>query len=319
MKAFVTGATGFIGTNLTERLLKDNWQVKVLIRDEKKLRLPEHKNLKLIKGSLTDQESLDKGSVGVDVVFNLAAGLPYHQLPQEKYIQANVTGVENLLKSSDKAKINRLVHVSTVGIYGSSFTGVIDEQSKINATDIYTETKYKGEQYIRDFAKKTGLKFVIIRPTIGYGPYDTRPGFLDLFKFIKKRLFFLVGKGDNFFHTIYVENLIDALVLAATKKEAIGEDFIIGDEICPTMKELAKTIAKCEGVSLNPFYLPRWFAFFLAKLPKVPLTSQRVTFITENRKYSIQKAKKVLGYKPSCNLEEGIRRTYDWYRERGYL
>ncbi len=319
MKAFITGATGFIGTNLIHRLLKDGWQVKALVRDEKKFRLPEHKNLKLIKGSLTDQVSLDEGSKGVDIVFNLAAGLPYHQLSEEKYIQANVTGVENLLKAAYDARVDRLVHISTVGIYGSSGSDVINEQSKVNTRDIYSETKYKGEQTVRDFAKKTGLQFVIIRPTIGYGPYDIRPGFLDLFKFIKKRLFFLVGEGNNFFHTIYVENLVDAFILAATKKEAKDEDFIIGDEVCPTMRELAQTIAKVERVSLNPFYLPRWFAFFLARLPGVPLTNQRVTFITENRRYSTEKAKKILGYKPRYNLEEGIKKTYDWYIEKGYL
>lgn len=319
MKAFVTGATGFIGTNLIHRLLKDGWQVKALVRDERKFRLPNHQNLELIKGNLTDQVGLNQGSKEVDVVFNLAAVLPYHRLSEGKYIQANVTGVENLLKAAFEAGVDRLVHVSTVGIYGPSAADTIDEQSKVSIKDVYSETKYKGELLIRSFAEKTGLQFVIIRPTIAYGPYDTRPGFLDLFRFIKKRLFFLVGDGGNFFHTIYVENLVDALLLAATKKQTINEDFIIGDEDCPSMKDIAQTIAEVEDVSLNPFYLPKWFALLLAKIPGIPLTNQRVNFITENRRYSIKKAKKILNYKPRYNLSEGIKKTYDWYLKKGYL
>lgn len=315
MRAFITGSTGFIGTNLTEKLLQEGWQIRALVRDKLKFRLPEHKNLELIEGDLADQASLDKGVNNVDIVFNLAAGLPYHNFSKEQYTQANVEGVKNLLKASKKGKIKRLVHISTVGIYGPTSTKPVNEQSKLNAKGLYPETKLKGEQLV----KESGLPFTIIRPTIGYGPQDTRPGFLDLFRLIKKRLFFLVGDGSNYFHTIYVENLIDALILSATKREAEGEGFIIGDEICPTMRELVLTIAKVEGVSLNPLFIPKSLAYFLAIFPGTPLTDQRVTFITENRRYSIDKSKKILGYKPKYNLSEGIKKTYDWYTENGYL
>lgn len=314
MRVFITGSTGFIGTNLTERLLQDKWQVRALVRDRIKLRLPGHKNLEVLEGDLSDLTVLSRGAKGVDIVFNLAAGLPYHDLPKDKYIQANIDGVKNILRACDKGGVKRLVHVSTVGIYGPK-DSIVDEQSKVNAKGVYPKTKLAGEQLI----KKNGLPYTIIRPTIGYGPYDIRPGFLDLFRFIKKRLFFLVGDGSNFFHTIYVENLVDALILAATKNEAEGEDFIIGDGDCPTMKELALTIAKIEEVTLNPFYIPKSLAYFLGYLPGIPLTDQRVTFITENRRYSITKAKKILGYQPKYNLSAGIKKTYDWYRKNGYL
>lgn len=324
MKVLITGASGFIGSRLAQRLSKD-FEVFALVRSKPKLQdFP--KNVKLIYGDITDGPSVMKALKNQDLVFNLAAGLPYHKLTDSGYFDVNVKGAENIFKAALDNKVKRLVHISTVGIYGPTLSSVVNEKSPLNLRDTYSITKAEAEILCRKFIKQ-GLPATIIRPTIGYGPGDKRPGFLNLFKLINKGFFIPIGQGDNFFHTIYVDNLVDAMILAVTKKAAIGEDFIIGDDPCPTFKEIIESIAEILNRKIYPIYLPKELAATAAKvfdlsgklgLP-TPLNSQRVAFMTENKKYDIGKAKKLLGFKPKIGLQEGLNKTYLWYRQHGYF
>lgn len=326
MRAFVTGGSGFIGRNLVKRLISQKWSVICLTRKNQDLGVGGNK-IKIIQGDLRNLGSFNQEIKQADVIFHLAAALPHHGLSEKEYWDINVGGLRNLLNASKNLMIKRLVHVSTVGIYGSTGKNGVNENSPLHPTDAYSRSKAEAETVLREFASKYSLPFTIIRPTIGFGPGDLRPGFSNLFRLIQKHRFIPVGKGDNYFHTIYVENLIDALFLATLEDKAKGEDFIIGDDPCLTMGEIIKTIAKTEKVNLPNYYLPIPIAFLLARffdlgriigLP-APLTTQRVKFITENRRYDITKAKKILGYKADIKFPEAVRKTYLWYRLNGYL
>ena len=322
MKTLVTGGTGFIGSNLVKQLLKKRWKVRLLTRKSISI-----KNVDCFVGDIMDKKAVEKAVKDVEVIFNLAGVLPFHLMPDKNYFDVNVQGVKNLLEACRGKQIKRFVHVSTVGIYGSSGSRIIDENSKLNLDSVYAKSKAKGEKLVTDYSKKYNLPFVIIRPTIGYGPFDTRPGFLNLFKIAQKGWLIPIGKGENFFHTVFVENLVDALILAAIKKEALGQDFIIGDNPCPRMLDILKKIARIESFKLPPFYLPILLVNLFAKFGdfllmlglKFPLYSTRVKFLTENRRYSIEKAKKILNFHPRVNLDEGLTRTYIWYKKNGYL
>lgn len=327
MKALVTGATGFIGSNLVKRLLKESWKVKALVRAKSDYAVIKKWGVDILIGDITSSKSVQVASQGVDVFFNCAAALPYHRLPEKDYWEVNVRGVENVLKACRKERVRRIVHISTVGIYGKTGKVALDEKASPKPNDIYSKTKLEGEKLIWKEIKKGDLYITIVRPTIGYGPGDTRPGFLHLFKLMKMGIFVPIGKGENFFHTVYVDNLIDALLLAAWKKEAIGEDFIIGDEPCPRMKNIISAIVKATKSSPLPISLPTSAALLVAKffdplrqvgLP-TPLTTQRVKFITEDKIFSIEKAKRLLGYKAEIKIQEGAMKTYDWYCREGYL
>lgn len=326
MRAFVTGASGFIGLNLVKKLLSEKWSVVCLTRKGFSLNLNDDK-LSIIKGDLLEVSSFKQELKGIDIVFHLAGGLPHHKLSDQGYWDINVKGLKNLLGATKNLKVKRFVHVSTVGIYGPTNEEGVNENSPLNLTDAYSKTKAEAERVLREFSSKYKLPFTIIRPTIGYGPGDLRPGFSTLFRLVKKGRFIKVGKGNNYFHTIYIENLVDALMLAAAKKKAVGEDFIVGDDPCPKTKEIFEAIEDVEHVNIPDYYLPVWIAHIVAKffdiLSKInfpaPLTTQRVNFITQNRRYDISKARTVLGYNPKIKLQEGIRRTYNWYKENGYL
>lgn len=322
MFALVTGGTGFIGSNLVKRLLRDGWRVRLLSRKVGRL-----KNVDWIIGDVTDKKVIEKAVSGVDIIFNLAGALPYHRTTDKIFWDTNVKGVENILKACLGKTVKRIVHVSTVGIYGSTGNNVFSEKSKMHLDSIYAKTKAKGEELVMDYFKKYKLPVVVIRPTIGYGYFDTRPGFLNLFRLLKKGWFIPLGNGENFFHTVYAGNLVDALLLAASKKEAVGEDFIIGDDPCPKMRDILKEMAKITGCTLPPFYLPLFIIKPLARLGdilqsvglKVPIYSQRINFLTENRRYSIEKAKKILKFYPKVNLTDGVKMTYLWYRKKGLV
>lgn len=327
MQVLVTGATGFIGSNLVESLLKKGCQIYVLVRHKINYPFLKHKNVKIIFGDLLSLDHIKSKLRPVDIVFHLAGSLPHHHLPEKIYWDTNVKGVKNLLEVYKRSNLKRFVYVSTTGIYGSTPKIGTDENSSLHLDSVYAKTKAMGEHLVYSAYKKNKLPIVIIRPTIAYGPGDKRPGFSNLFPLIKKKLFIPVGNGHNFFHTIYVENLIDALMLAVSKQEAIGEDFIIGDDPCPTMKEIVETIATVEGSKVWPFYIPKSIALGIGKFFDVAqkfgvpaiLNTQRVKFITENKRFDVSKAKKILGYKAKVNLREGIEKTYQWYQKNKYL
>lgn len=324
---FVTGGSGFIGSNLIERLLREKAKVRVLLRKGSDRQMFINLGCDVVIGDLTDLESVKRGVKGANMVFNLAAGLPHHKLSADIYDRVNKGGVENILKACNRYNTERLIHVSTVGVYGSTDSVSVNELSPYKLTDAYSRSKAAAEELIRVYITKYHLPVVVIRPTIGFGPGDTRPGFLDLFRLINRGIFIPIGNQNNYFHTVYIGNLIDGLILAAVTKEAVGEDFIIGDAVCPTMGDVVNAIAQSEHKKLTDFYIPLFIARFIAyacdfiqKLGiKAPLTSARLKFITDIRKFDISKAKKILGYNPKISLEEGMRITHAWYIQNGYL
>ena len=327
MRAFVTGATGFIGSHLVSRLVAKGWRVRVLVRKSSSGRSLIKKNIEVVVGDLTDQQAVQTGISNADVIFNVAAALPYHRASVQTYWATNVEGVKNILEACKGKTIKRIIHISTVGIYGSTTKKGADERTKPNPTDVYAQTKLHAEKLITEYSAQFKLPTTIIRPTIGYGPGDTRPVFLSLFKFIRRGLFIPIGRGDNFFHTIYIDNLIDALLLVVQKKEAIGEDFIIGDDPCPTFKTVIREIAHVQEATIPSAYIPRPVALIFGRVFDIvqalglpaPLTTQRIHFMTQNKKFIIDKAKRLLGYKPRVRLQEGIERTFQWYVKNGYL
>ncbi|MEK7526567.1 MAG: SDR family NAD(P)-dependent oxidoreductase [Patescibacteria group bacterium] len=309
----VTGATGFIGSNLVDRLVAADIKVKALVRDANNIGKLNRKKVEIVEGDLTNYDSLDPVLDKVDVIFNLAAGLPHHHLSGEQYKKTNIIGLENLIKKAIEKKVGKVIHVSTVGVYGTNANNV-DESFKPKPSDVYSRSKLAGERVVQKYKNKIAV--VIVRPTIAYGPGDTRPGFLNLFKLIKKGMFVPVGRGSNYFHTIYIDNLIDGLLLVATNKQAIGQDFIIGDDPCPTMKEILSLMYILLGKKMPRVYIPKSLVVF--GIPVV-LNKRRVNFLTADKKYKIDKAKRILGYNPKVDLTAGLQATLKWYIKKGLI
>ncbi len=301
MKVLVTGASGFIGGNIISLFKKEGIDVLPLIRKGE-------------YGDLRNYSSLRETTKNVDVVVNCAAALLHHHLNEKDFWDINVWGLKNLVNACIENKIKKLIHFSTVAVFGPTDKKGFDERAKIDFTDIYSQTKHEGDKIIRSVP--SNLQSIIIRPTIAYGPGDTRPVIYRLFKMVKKHVGLTINGGENYIHTAYVGNIANAVYLAVRKDFHSGEDVIIGDEYCPKMREIIETISKVQ----NKKYLKVSVPLFPAKVVgKILGLEKTVKFVSENRRYKIEKAKKILGYNPETDLYQGMKSTYDWYRKKNLI
>jgi nucleoside-diphosphate-sugar epimerase len=166
----------------------------------------------------------------------------------------------------------------------------------------------------------------VVRPGAIYGPGETR--LLKLFRAIARGRYAVVGSGRTFYHTVYIDDLLDGFLLALERPEAVGEPFLIAGPRYVSQNELAALIARHTGGRVLPFRVPAWPIQVLGDLCEAicvplglepPLHRRRVDFWTKSRAFSIEKARRLLGYAPRVDLDEGIARTVAAYREAGWL
>jgi nucleoside-diphosphate-sugar epimerase len=339
MRILITGATGFVGSHLVARLLDDNksltskrqYAIRILMRRGSKLNNIISNNdaadkLEIVYGDLTDNASLLNATKDVDIVFHLAALLGSPEITYSQIYDANVKGTQNLLRASEKNKVKRFIHISSVAAMGPIKQGMIaDEKTPCNPVSDYDKTKYLAELAV----KESKLRWTIIRPTTVYGPGEIKNK-AKMFSFIKKGLFRIIGDGKNMLALVYIDDLIEAILLAAHSNASSCQTYIIsgdysGSSSC-TMNNFVATIATHLQVNV-PGHMPLWLAktaalcFKTLRIFKVPqlLSSDRIRSLTNSSSFSIAKARKELGYSPKVSLDEGIARTVSWYEKNNIL
>jgi nucleoside-diphosphate-sugar epimerase len=329
MNVFISGGTGFIGSRLALKCLEKGDTVRVLGQENNPAetdnkQLIEAKGAGVILASITDREKIFELLRGVDIVYHLAAAQHEANVPDQVFWDVNVTGTKNILEASINAGVKRFVHGSTIGVYGSTLEGNVDEQSPLKPDNIYGITKLEGENLALSFCEQ--LPVVIVRISETYGPGDRR--LLKLFKTIKKNFFFIIGSGENTHHLIYIDDLIRGLFLAATRKEAVGNIFVLAGKEPKTTTEMVRAIAEELGTSVPKFRAPLFpFLLLAAIMEKVlrplgiqpPLHRRRMDFFKKSFLFSQEKASKTLGFSPRFSFRQGASETARWYTEMGYL
>jgi nucleoside-diphosphate-sugar epimerase len=319
----VTGGSGFTGGALVRHLLAEGYPVRALYREASKPQPAE--GLTIITGELTDPAALAKLVEGADTVFHIAAMYRSDGLPSE-YMQINYEATMALLEAAKRAKARRFIYTSTIGVHGSVKDTPSDENAPFMPMDVYQESKLKAELAVREEGKKGEIDVVVIRPCGIYGPGDMR--MFKIFSMLQKGIFMFVGNGKPNFHPVYIDNLVQGLMLGMTVPEAKGEVFIIGDAHYTPLRNYIATAAKTIGAKPPWLKLPYGFMKFVALMFEItfkplglspPLYRRRLGFYSSNRAFSIDKAKRVLGYQPQVALEEGFRHTVDWYYDQGLL
>jgi nucleoside-diphosphate-sugar epimerase len=325
MVDLVTGGTGFIGQNLVKALVTKGTNVRVLVRKNSNIDVLKGLDVEIVYGDLDDKDSLIAATKNIDIVYHLAAQLGGPNITYKQLYRTNVIGTEKLLNACFKNRIKKFIHFSSVSAMGEVRLNA-DEETPCNPVTPYDKTKLESELLVKKFIKERNLSAIIIRPSMLYGPGETKTK-ATIFRAIKKGVFVIIGNGNNLIDMSYIDNIIDGVLLAVKNKKAINQTYILADERAYTMNEFFNTVAKEERVR-KPIHLPKFLAYLialpleiLAKTTKksVPLSFTRVRTLTISKSFSIDKAKKELGYKPKINLQEGIRRTVNWYRERGIL
>lgn len=231
-KVLVTGGTGFIGGRLVEHLVIDHGaEVRVLVKNFARApriaRLP----IRMFPGEVTDLKAVTKAVEGCDVVFHCAYGNAGSPQEQKK---VTVEGTENVLKAALNQKVNRVVHVSTISVYGKTPDGEMDESApRRRSNDVYADSKLEAEELAFKYYREKRLPVSIIQPTIVYGPYG-KTWTVSPINQLKTNRVILVDGGTGLCNAVYVDDVVKAMVLAATREKAIGEIFLIsGGEPMP--------------------------------------------------------------------------------------
>ena len=321
----VTGATGFAGGHLVRRLRELGHRVRALVRPESNPKALLDQGVEVVQGDLTRAADVYRAAEGVWKIFHLAAVYRTAGHPDAYYHEVNVGGTENVLAAARRQGVERVIHCSTVGVHGDVREVPSTEESPLNPGDVYQRTKLAGEEAAREaFAK--GLPGTVVRPAALYGPGDLR--LLKLFRTIQNGRFRMFGSGETRYHLVFIEDLVDGMLLCAERPEALGQVFILAGPRYLTLDEIATLVAGAVGVPAPTGHLPMWPLMVAAAACEAicrplrlepPLHRRRADFFRKNRAFSSDKARRVLGYEPRVDPREGILQTARWYFENGYL
>jgi nucleoside-diphosphate-sugar epimerase len=326
MTALVTGVTGFTGGHLARTLLASGDTVRVLARDPRRVPSDLQGRVDIVEGDLTRRADLDRAVAGCDVVYNIAALYREAGLPAEAYRAVNALAVVSLIEAAAAAGVRRVVHCSTVGVHGDVEHPPANEDAPLRPGDIYQETKVEGEHLARAAAERAGIELVIARPTGIYGPGDRR--LFKMFGQIARGRFVMLGRGRNFYHLTYVDDLCDGFRLCGTVPGVGGRTYILGGGEVTTLAELVRITGEIAGRPRGPVRLPVWPVWLAGAVCEIicaplgltpPLYRRRVDFFRKSRSFDIGRARRDLGYAPRVGVREGIGRTLEWYREHGWI
>jgi nucleoside-diphosphate-sugar epimerase len=322
----ITGGTGFIGQCLVARLLSVGHRLRIIARSPEKAERLFKDSVEIIPGDLCDSAALSKGVTGADFVFHLAARVGDFG-PKKEFFKINCDGTRLLVEACMETRIKRFIHMSTNAVIGIKREKVTTEQTPYSNTGgPYGITKGISERYVLEKHRKENFPAVVIRPAVVYGPgspmWVMRP--LGL---MEKNKMVLIDSGRGHCWHVFIDNLIDAVMLALEKKEAVGEVFIITDgDNGTTWADYFNTLADAAGYPPITRNLPKplaltaaWAMYGLYKTFRIPpmLTPLGVGIITSQAGVSIEKARKILDYDPKIDLAEGMRRVGEWLNKEG--
>jgi nucleoside-diphosphate-sugar epimerase len=321
----ITGATGFLGSHLAEAAVQRGWTVRALSRSSSDTTLLAALPVTIVRGDLGEDAVVGEALQGIDVVFHCAAKVGDWG-PVEDYRTVNVEATRGLLQACRSQALKRFVYFSSLGVYAARHHYGTDETEPLPAKHIdgYTQTKVEAEQLVMRYHREQQLPVVVLRPGFIYGPRDRTvlPKLLDN---LRQGMVRYLGNGEQAMNTIFVGNLVEAAFLAAEKAEVVGEVFNLTDGEYVSKRRFIEMLAEGMGVPKPTRTVPLWVARLAAWWmegrarrrgdPQPPrLTQGRLKFLGLNLDFSIEKAKRVLGYRPRVSFAEGMRQTIDWLK-----
>jgi len=310
-RIFITGGAGFIGTALVRRLVDDN---EIVIYDSlhrdaiSSSGLLQHKNVELVRGDVLDFDKLKRAISGSQIVIHLAAVAGVDSVIQDMVgtMRVNVIGTYNVLEAAKTLSgLERFVDFSTSEVFGAHAYKV-DELHETSQGAVgearwtYAVSKLVGEHFSHAYCYEFGLPSVAIRPFNIYGPGQVGGGAVKAFvlKAIKNENLVVHGDGSQIRAWCYIDDMVDGVLLTLSKPEAVGNSFNIGNPRSTiTIYNLALEVIRLCGASSQIELRPVEYADIEIRVP------------------NIDKARTLLGYEPKIELQEGILRTLEWYRE----
>lgn len=330
-RVLVTGATGLVGSHVAERVVGMGIPTRVVVRNPDAASWLSELGVEVVAGDMTDSQSLGKAAEGVTVVVHCAAKVGDWG-PVDSYRDVNVRGLETLIEACcGTGMLKRFVHISSLGVYEARDHHGTDESEPPSRVGIdgYTLTKVESEDLALSHCDPEKFPLVVLRPGFVYGRRD-RTVLPRLVERLRSGGFKYLGSGEQLLNNVYVDNLVDAVLLAIGRDDVIGEVFNITDDRLVTKREFIGTIAKGAGLEEPTKSVPLGVAKFLAKLMEATwkfagkneaplLSGARIKFLGLNLDFDIGKARRELGYEPLVDFSEGMARTMEWCHESGMI
>jgi nucleoside-diphosphate-sugar epimerase len=318
-RVLVTGAAGFIGRALVQRFRELGSEVRGI--DVIETGGEAH-----LVADLTTPGDWQGHASDCDLVVHTAAVVGLYS-SREGYWETNVAAARHVLDAAIAGGAKRFVHLSSIVVFGFDFEGEVDERSPVRPNGVhYVDTKIASEQVVLEAHAEGEIPCTIVRPGDVYGP-GSRPWTIEPVRLLKSKQLILPDGGRGLHSPVFVDDLVDGIARAATAPEAAGRIFILTGAEKPTIGEFVAHYCRMLGIDgprTAPTRVVREVARVMdlaarARGRRSEATPAAIDYFTRRGSYSIQRAREVLGYEPTHDLESGMRRTSEWLRAEGLI
>ncbi len=327
MKNFVTGGTGFIGSFIAQRLIKNGETVRAFVRKSSDTKFLTSIGCEIYRGDMKDPDSIRAALKGMDRVFHSAA-MTGDWLPRDEARRVNVEGTRHLLEAALQEKIKRFIYISSLAVLGvKDHNGTPESAPRIHANETYADSKIDSEELVERYGKERNLPFTIVRPGFVFGPRD--PKLIPrMVQFLKNGRFSFIGSGDNKVNMVYIENLADVVMEASNSDKAINQLYNVTNDSGMSIKDVVYLISDVWNIKRPTKHIPKPIAYtaceileFIARLThakKAPyINKMRIKFLSLNLNFDIGKTRDDLNYNPKIDMREGLLKTKAWMEEAG--
>lgn len=327
-KVLITGSSGFVGGHILSALIGNGrFDISLLLRDPSRVKIG---SVKVYEGDITKASTLKDALKGKEIVIHCAALMSnYDFMPRRSFYEVNVLGTKNLLMSCDKKTLRQFIHISTVGVYGSTGIQPAGEDAPYgNRLSNYEWSKKEAELELFRYSSKNSVPFTVLRPSQLYGR-GMHYGWNETIKSINGGTLLIPGAGAAKIHLLNIKDLVRAVIMVTDNPVAVGKIYNIAGPEKPSLKEVFGIIASILGVKPPrrvPYNAALAASLILTAIPNCLknkklklLTPHLVKFFVEGHVYDISRANTELGYNPSVRIDDGFREMIAWCREEGIL
>ena len=322
-KILVTGANGFIGSNLVKRLVKDGHTVNSLVRKTSDLRFLSNVDTTLFYGDISDINSLKDSMKDVQKVYHIA-GLAADYGPFSLFERVNFQGTKNVAQTACREGVKKFIYISTVAFHGFGKTNMNEESPIADDLIPYAKTKYMAEQWLWEFDKESKMNITAVRPGNVFGVND-RTFMSKYLEAMLKGKFSEINKGKSKTCPIFSENLIDIITLVGNEDKANGNAFIATDGLDIDWHTFNDKLANALGIKLPKTSISYSAAYIVAKIyygihkaigikSEPFLTPYRINNGGKDYHFSIKKLNEYFGYKPKVDIDAAVQKTVEWYK-----
>ena len=325
MRALVTGATGFLGSNIVERLLEQGHEVRALARKTSAIGHLRTTGAEIVYGDVEDYESLRKAVEGVEVVYHAAARVTPGWGAWRAFRSAIIEGTDNMLRASAEVGVSRFLHVSTGTVHGRHCEG--DSPACETPESYYDYAKLQAENLVFDYHEQGRIPVSMIRIGVIYGPRD-RLLADRVYRQVSMPIIVWPGELNPRYSIVYVSDAAELCILAATSDQAVGQVYNLAPDRELRLRDFAAAMVKAMGAKKLEITIPYALGYFgcaivegwsrLRRAKEMPfLTRAAVRFLNKPLYLDGRKAREELGWEPRVSMEEGTRLYVEWRRARG--